>query len=149
LLSNCTAVPDPAVAASASPKFDAGLLTHPCTADVTSNVTNSPAPVTVAVCTVAPSPGIVAYVTADSVHAPPTICTCTAPGTSARLQYTRSVALVICAAVVPAGSILRSNCTNAVYTPPTFKLLRFPALTVGCALDTCASPTSVASCPHA
>jgi hypothetical protein len=39
LLSNCTTVP--AAPTSASPSFAAAPLTHDCTADVTSNVTNS------------------------------------------------------------------------------------------------------------
>jgi hypothetical protein len=58
LLSNCTT--DPAAPTSASPLFVAAPLTHACTADVTSNVTNSCAALTCAVCTVAPSGGSVA-----------------------------------------------------------------------------------------
>jgi hypothetical protein len=84
LLSNCTTVP--AAALSPSPWFDAAPLTHACTADVTSKVTNCPAALTCAVCNAAPSGGSVAYVTALSVQVPPTLCTVTAPGASARLQ---------------------------------------------------------------
>jgi len=84
LLSNCNTVP--AGALSASPWFDAAPLTHACTAEVTSKVTNSPGALTCAVCTAAPSAGSVAKVTALSVQPPPTVCTVTAPGVSARLQ---------------------------------------------------------------
>jgi hypothetical protein len=121
-------------------------LTHDCTVAVTSKVTKLPAADTVCVASTGPSDGVVTYITVDSFHTPPTACTSTGPLTSARLQYTRSVALVICAAVVPAGSTPRSNCSSVVYPPPTFRLLSEPAFTVGCALDTCASPTSVADC---
>jgi hypothetical protein len=59
------------------------------------------------------------------------------------------VAFVIWLAVVPEGNTPRSNCTSAVYPPPTFKLLRAPEFTVGRALDTCVSATSVACTAHA
>ncbi len=144
LLSNCTNVPTPAV--SANPLFADDPLTHPCTTPVTSNVTNSPAAPTWDVATTGPSGGSFAYVTPSSVQAPPSVWMLTGPAASARLQYNRSVALVICAAVVPAGNTPRSNCTSAVYTPPASRLLSVPALTPGCALETCASPNSVACC---
>jgi hypothetical protein len=111
LLSNCTTAVS---AVSANPLFVPGALTHPCTAAVTSTVTNSPAAGACAVPVAAPSAGSVLYVTLYSPHAPFTACTLTVPGVFARLQYSRSVARVICAAVVPAGSTPRSNCTSAV-----------------------------------
>jgi len=143
LLSNCTT---PADELNASPWFATEPITQLCTVDVTSNVTNTPADETFPVSTTAPSTGSVAYVTVPSLHDDPTTCTATVPGVSARLQYTFSTARVICDAVVPAGNTPRSNCTSAVYPLPTFRLLNPPAFTVGCALDTCASPTSVACC---
>jgi hypothetical protein len=145
LLSNCTTA---LAELRASPKFVAGAFTHPCTVAVTSNVTNAPADAC-PIPTVGPSEGTVAYVTLASFQVDPTACTVTAPGVSERLQYTRNVARVICADVVPAGNTPRSNCTSAVYPLPTFRLLRLPAFTVGLALETCASPTSVACCDNA
>src|ERR1700710_1078705 len=62
-----------------------------------------------------------------------------------RLQYSLSVARDTCAAVVPAGSIERSNCSSAVYPPPTFKFEIAPLFTPGRPLFTWASATRVAS----
>ena len=59
----------------------------------------------------------------------------------------RRTARVTCAAVVPAGRSERSNCKRVVLPPPTFRLVRVPALTEGRALDTWASATSVACAP--
>jgi hypothetical protein len=53
-----------------------------------------------------------------------------------RLQYSLSVARDTCAAVVPAGSVERSNCSNAVYPPPTFKFEIAPLFAAGSALFT-------------
>jgi hypothetical protein len=146
LLSNCTtAAPD----VSATPLFVAGAITHPCTSAVTSTATYAPAWLTETVCAAVPNKGSVANVTVDSPHAPFTGCKLTDPAVSTRLQYSRSVAREICAAVVPVGSVERSNCSSAVYPPPTFKLEIPPLFTPGRALFTWASATSVASTANA
>jgi hypothetical protein len=133
LLSNCTtAVP----AVSANPLFVAGEFTHPCTSIVTSTATYAPAWFTETTWAEFPRDGNVAYVTLYSPHASLTGCTLTSPPVSIRLQYSRSVARDTCVAVVPAGSVDRSNCSSAVYPPPTFKFEMAPLFTAGRALFT-------------
>jgi hypothetical protein len=146
LLSNCTAA---VAAVKANPKFVAGAVIHPCTSAVTSTVTYAPAWLTENTCEALCSEGSVAYVTLYSPHAPPSVCTLTNPAVSARLQYNRSTARDTCAAVVPVGNTPRSNCSSAVYPPPTFKFEIAPLLTAGSALFTCVSATSVGSTANA
>src|SRR5262249_53364626 len=76
-------------------------------------------------------------------------CTLTNPGVSARLQYSRSTARDTWAAVVPAGTVPRSNCNSVVYPPPTFRFDRAPLFAAGLAEFTWASATSVASTAEA
>src|SRR5665213_3916859 len=58
----------PAAEASANPKLDAGVVTQPCTSEVTSSVTNCPAARGVKLPAAAPIDGIVLPVTPDSLQ---------------------------------------------------------------------------------
>jgi hypothetical protein len=78
----------------------------------------------------------VANVTLYSPQAAFTGCTLTNPAVSMRLQYSLNVARDTCAAVVPLGSVDKSNCISAVYPPPTFKFEIAPLFTAGRALFT-------------
>jgi hypothetical protein len=64
---------------SATPKLLPGVVTHPCTREVTSMTMNCSATAGVNEATVDPSVGIVANVTVDSFHVPVTGCTFTRP----------------------------------------------------------------------
>jgi hypothetical protein len=136
---------------SATPKFVAGAVTHPCTSDVTSSVTYSPAVVAAAAKLPAalPSDGAVAYVTVPSLHAEVTGTRFTVPPAFTRFTKTVSVARCTCPAVSPPGSVLRSNCSSAVLPLPTYRLESAPKFVVARAELTCASPDSVTSVARA
>jgi hypothetical protein len=146
LLSNWTI----AVAAESDiPLFVAGLPIQPCTSDVTSTAINAPAWLTENVPTAPPTVGSVAKVTPYSLHAAVTGASANSPGVVTRLAYTRNTACDTWAAVVPAGNCDKSNCSRAVYPPPTSRFEIAPLLAAGTALFTWASATRVACAPQA
>ncbi len=104
---------------SANPKLVAGVVTHPCTSEVTSSVTYWPAAEAMKIPVAAPMPGRDAAVTDDSLQVEETDERVTCPAVLTRLTKSVNVACEIWLDVVPAGSVLRSNCSRAVLPLPT------------------------------
>jgi hypothetical protein len=105
--------------ASAKPKLVAVAVTQPCTSEVTSSVTYWPAAEAMKMPVVAPTEGAEEEVTEDSLQEEVAGESVTDPAVLTRLTKTVSVACEIWLAVVPAGTVLRSNCKNDVLPLPT------------------------------
>jgi hypothetical protein len=125
---------------SAKPKLVAGVAIQPCTSDVTSNVTYWPAAEAMKIPVAAPMAGMDASVTDDSLQAEVTDERVTDPAALTRFTKSVSVACEIWLAVVPAGSVLRSNCNRAVLPLPTYRFERVPKFVAGRAVLMLASP---------
>jgi hypothetical protein len=139
-----------AEAASAIPWFEAGVVTHPCTSEVTSTrITVSACVTAIGEPTTAPNVGAELNVTESSFHAVVTGFKSSAPAVFTRFTYKRSVAEAIPPEVVPAGSDPRLNWISAMFPLPTARFVKLPKFVLGCALLMCASLTSGASVARA
>jgi len=104
---------------NAKPKLLAGVVTLFCTSAVTSSVTYCLGAEAMKMPEVAPRVGAEEAVTEDSLQAEVAGERVTEPAVLTRLTKTVRVAHAISAEVVPAGSVLRSNCRNAELPFPT------------------------------
>jgi hypothetical protein len=108
-----------AVEDSAMPKLLPGVVSHAFTWAVRSTVTNWPAVAAENVVIAVPRAGAVAAVMPDSVQAAFTGDTVTVPAALTRFTKKVTFAPEMFAAVVPAGSAVRSNSRYAVLPLPT------------------------------
>jgi hypothetical protein len=112
--------------ARAKPVSLADALSHACTCAVTSMEINCPDVETPKLPSELPTAGAVAAVTLYSPHGTDTGETVTAPEAFTRFTKTVSIARETCAEVVPAGSVLRSNCRKVVLPLPTYRFESAP-----------------------
>src|SRR5258707_56233 len=102
----------PPGAPSETPKFDAGFAIQPWTIVVASTPARVLACATDPPGRAEPTPGPVLNVPAPSLQALLTGDAVINPAVPTRLTNTKSVALDTCAAVVPVGSVEKSNCNS-------------------------------------
>ena len=134
------------------PKLDAGVFSHFTKLDVTSTDTNWLAPETAAVPTWVADDGALELVTAPSLQAEAASETLIVPAVPSLFTHKTKLARATDVAVVPAGSVDKSNCrkvrdVSPVCVCPTLSCGRLPKFRPGVRELTCVSPDGNRVCP--